>query len=97
MERPLFAISWVCRLNRYGLTSTFYGPIRFFVSFNVCVRELTAGLMEEARNCFGYKLLSGDWRVMGERKIKGGEEEGSYCAGVEVIGSVGGRVVSAEP
>lgn len=36
-DYSLFAISWVCRLNRYGLTSTFYGLIRFFVSFNVCM------------------------------------------------------------
>lgn len=43
--------------------------------------------MEEARNCFEYKL-SGDWRVGGEKR--GG---GLYCADVEVIGLMGERVV----
>lgn len=49
--------------------------------------------MEEARNCFEYKL-SGDWRVIGGEKKRGG---GSYCADMEVIGLMGGRVVLVEP
>lgn len=52
--------------------------------------------MEKARNCFEYKL-SGDWRVIGgEKKRKRGGEK-SYCADVEVIGLMGGRVVLVEP